>query len=182
MIIAGFRVDELHLGIFFRKARLYNFAPFVHVGCRKRGGNNSEFTLLSAQPRGLIHERLSYALRCRLVHKKRTRIRRCVAVKCDDLDALFLRSFKRPGNAFSIFTGNSHDINTQSDPVFDNFILSGRIGVGWAVKKQLHAELLDSLARPLLACYEIAVALAFRHEGDCQFFRSFGPVFADWSS
>ena len=70
------------------------------------------------------------------------------------------------GNALFVFRGNRDDIDAERDPIFDDFILFGRITVGGAIKESLKTQFLGRAVGAMFARDEVRVALGFRHHGN----------------
>lgn len=168
-IVAGTHGNEFHLGVFFGEALVDIFHPLALVAGSQGGGDDGKLALLAAQPRGFIHQAVGDAFGRGLIDKKGTRVGQCIGVESDYLDALLLRFAQGGGNAFLVFSRDRDDVHAEGNPVFNDFILLGCVGIGGPVEQQFNAEFLGRLFRADFAGDEVRIALGLGHHRDNQF-------------
>ena len=134
-IIARTHGDEFHLGIFIREARFDVLAPFVHVCGGERGGDDGKLAFFTGESRGFIHQRIADAFGRRLIHEKCARIRSGVRIIGEHLDALLLRFAQCCRDALLVLAGSGDAIHANGDPILDDFVLPGGVGIQSARRK-----------------------------------------------
>ena len=145
------------------------FLPLDHVRRRQTRGDDGELAFVAAQPRGFIHQSEADAFWRGLIHKKFARVWQRIGIVGDDLDTFGLGLAQRSGNTLAIFTSDGNRVHAERDPILDDLVLLRGIGIGRAVKNQIHAEFLGRFVRALLARDEVSVALGLGHECNADF-------------
>src|SRR5262249_48165376 len=93
-----------------------------------------------------------------------------VGIVGEDFNAFLFGFAKSSGDAFFVFASGGDGIDTESDPVLDNFVLFGWIGISWTVKEEFDTEFFGGFVRALFAGDKVGVGFALGHEGDGEFF------------
>jgi hypothetical protein len=65
------------------------------------------------------------------------------------------------GDAFLVFTRRSDGVDSQRNPIVDDFILFGRVRIRWAVENQVYAEIFGGAFGPSFTRDEYTRCLYF---------------------
>ena len=109
--------------------------PLVGVGCGERCGDDGKFAFAAGEFRGSVHQLLANSLSGGLIDEKRTSIGLCIGIIRYDFDAGILRFFECCRNAIFVFASGGDHIDTEGNPVFNDFILFRWICVGRAIEQ-----------------------------------------------